>query len=251
LPTHTTIEVPCQQCGAIRVVLDSPSLRAKRSKICHACSLRNQKKPERFVEIPCQQCGKVRSVRDQPSRIAEAGSHCVKCVQSALAEPLDVRLWRRVDFDGPAPSHRPELGPCHLWTGPVNTGPPGTGGYGWIGLGDGTSTTVHRVAWNLHYGRWPDPCALHRCDVRRCVRWEHLFEGTRADNNADMTEKGRNANMKGERNPAHKVTADEVREIRRRYAAGGVTQQELGNEFGLTQGIISHMIVRRTWKSVD
>jgi hypothetical protein len=39
-----------------------------------------------------------------------------------------------------------------------------------------------------------------------------------------------------------------VREIRRRYAAGGVTYRELGVEFGLAPGSIAHVIHGRSWR---
>jgi hypothetical protein len=30
---------------------------------------------------------------------------------------LPERFWKKVDKNGPVPAHRPELGPCWLWTG--------------------------------------------------------------------------------------------------------------------------------------
>lgn len=53
------------------------------------------------------------------------------------------------------------------------------------------TVSAHRVAFALAHGRWPEPQCLHRCDNPRCVRPSHLFEGTQADNLADMRAKGR------------------------------------------------------------
>lgn len=53
---------------------------------------------------------------------------------------------------------------------------------------------AHRVAFTLLVGPIPDgTCVLHRCDTPPCVRPDHLFLGSRADNNRDRHEKGRDA----------------------------------------------------------
>ena len=68
-------------------------------------------------------------------------------------------------------------------------------GYGMIGIGGRIGHKkkhAHRVAWELDHGPIPDGlCVLHKCDNPPCVNTEHLFLGTRADNNRDKTEKGR------------------------------------------------------------
>jgi hypothetical protein len=56
--------------------------------------------------------------------------------------------------------------------------------------------------------------------------------------------------MHGEKHPAAKLTADQVREIRKRYA-DGEKQTYLAGEFGVLQGTISKICLRKTWKDGD
>jgi len=52
---------------------------------------------------------------------------------------------------------------------------------------------------------------------------------------------------RGEANGRAKLTEDNVREIRVRYALGNVSQTVLAREFGVTQGLIGHVVRRRNW----
>lgn len=63
----------------------------------------------------------------------------------------------------------------------------GYGVFGWRGR----NRLAHRVAWELWHGEEPSECILHSCDTPACVRPEHLFEGTQAENLRDMIAKGR------------------------------------------------------------
>lgn len=114
-------------------------------------------------------------------------------VVNALAE----RLWLRVNKNGAVPAHRPELGPCWVYSSPRN-GRGGIYGHKSMEKPDGQAVLVHRLAFFLAHGRWPEPCALHRCDNPPCVKAvddeygpAHVVEGTRTENQHDMTAKGR------------------------------------------------------------
>lgn len=112
-------------------------------------------------------------------------------------------------------------GGCLLWTGPVYR----KTGYGAIKSRTmKLHTTAHRLAWALRHGPIPDGlCVLHRCDVRRCIRDEHLFLGTIADNQRDMSEKGRS--YRGERHWKRKATEGLVREIRGAWTSGNYSSK--------------------------
>jgi hypothetical protein len=48
-----------------------------------------------------------------------------------------------------------------------------------------------------------------------------------------------------------KVTEDQVREIRAEYAAGGISQREIGEKHGIGQVEVSHIVTRRAWSHVE
>lgn len=75
---------------------------------------------------------------------------------------------------------------CWEWTAARSAA-----GYGWF-KGAAGPELAHRVAWRLERGEIQAGLfVLHRCDNPRCVRPDHLFLGTNADNMADMVQKGR------------------------------------------------------------
>ena len=57
---------------------------------------------------------------------------------------------------------------------------------------NGKQTLTHRLAWELANGPIPDGLfVLHSCDNPPCCNIEHLWLGTKGDNNADRDAKGR------------------------------------------------------------
>jgi hypothetical protein len=145
-------------------------------------------------------------------------------------QPIDIRFRRWINLDGPLPAHRPELGPCWLWTGAIRKD-----GYGAFQI-QAKAEMAHRVAFYIAEGRWPDPCALHHCDTPLCVRRTHLFEGTKADNTADMV---------GKRRSTPRILTDEkVAEMVERKARGE-TQTAIAEALGVSQALVSLTLKRR------
>ena len=156
-------------------------------------------------------------------------------------KPLEERFWSKVKkTDG-----------CWLWTGAKRFY-----GYGHLGVGKRGEGNIaaHRLSYALAHGVIPPGMhVLHRCDNTSCVRLSHLFLGTHTDNMRDMMKTGRsywrkNPKYAGENCAVSKLTKGDVRIIRERYAKGGVTQTQLGKEYGVKQTTISMIITSNTWK---
>lgn len=136
---------------------------------------------------------------------------------------------------------------CHEWQGCRQRK-----GYGRFGITPGQTVQAHRFAYELAYGSFPeDLCVLHRCDNPACCNPEHLFLGTRIDNNVDMRAKGRGSTpplLRGTRNPRAKLTEADVLEIRRRHATREFKTVDLAAGFGVSTHAIEAITSRRNWK---
>lgn len=148
------------------------------------------------------------------------------------------RFWSHIDRSGGIDS-------CWEWQRYTDKA-----GYGRVAF-DGRLQSTHRVAWQIVNGPIPqglDVC--HHCDNRACCNPRHLFLGTHADNMSDMVAKRRSARHTGIENGRAKLTPDDVREIRRIYAAGETSQQEIANHYGMYQTTISKIVRHVSWPDV-
>jgi hypothetical protein len=128
---------------------------------------------------------------------------------------------------------------CWLWTGARDSS-----GYGSFGINE-ERWRASRLAYHFFRGVIPEGAhVLHRCDVRLCVNPNHLFLGDNAINLADMRAKGRQ--VRGEQQGASRLTQQQVREIKRRIAAGDC-KPRIAADFGVTRGAIWHIAVGNTW----
>lgn len=168
-------------------------------------------------------------------------------------EMTDAYLARRLErFTMPEPNTG-----CWLWTGCVDEF-----GYGRFTI-RGKRFRAHRLAYRLAFGSPRQPVVMHRCDVPRCVNPAHLKEGTRGDNNRDRHEKGRDARLFGDANPARhhprpcgvatgtaRLDDDSVRMIRQQMSEGA-DRHELATRYGVHPETVRRVAARKCWRHVQ
>lgn len=139
---------------------------------------------------------------------------------------------------------------CLIWPFGRNAG-----GYGVLCGAEKDRQLAHRWACEQVHGPAPSPehHAAHSCGNGQngCVAPNHLRWATPTENVADAREHGTLAALhyQGERHPQAKLTAQDVREIRRRLAAGEVAA-ELANTFGVSRANIYSIKGGYTWPEV-
>ena len=176
-----------------------------------------------------------------------AGGMCRRHYDNQRRTGSVIGLQRR--YPGKSPAEKLWLytrkGPnCWEWTaGRISSG------YGLLSA-DGRRILAHRFSYELHIGPVPDGVfVLHRCDNRLCIRPDHLFLGTQADNVADMEAKGRDhkRGQPGEQNNQARIDAAAVRAIR----ATRDPAWKVAAAFGVSRGLIYAIRQRRLWKHIE
>ncbi len=170
------------------------------------------------------------------------------------------RVWEKVDHNGPVPAHCPQLGPCWIWLAYCDHK-----GYGRLNIGHHVNGVysnkleyAHRLTWEQTHGPVPAHLwVLHKCDNPQCVRPTHLFLGTVQDNNADRHAKGGyQTQAKGTGVFAHKLTAEDVKEIRavcvpgKNWHYSKNSYSDLARKYGVTYHAIRLIVLRKNWKHV-
>lgn len=185
--------------------------------------------------VLCLHCGTTFTPRAVGRLEQQAGIRHLYCSRACYEEVrsgeshVGDRFWSKVN----------KTPTCWLWTATRSRE------YGQFWKPDGTRILAHRMAWELTHGPIPDGLFVcHNCpggDNPLCVRPDHLFLGTQADNIRDMTSKGRH--------PFAKITPEQAREIKA-LLASGVGPTAIAARFELSRSGVKAIQRGSTWKHI-
>lgn len=115
---------------------------------------------------------------------------------------------------------------------------------------------AHRVSWWLFYGDDPGLMEVcHACDTPPCVRPDHLFLGTQADNLRDMYKKGRNdcshlpKFLNGEANINAVITKEDAAKIKR-LLRDGHRKTDIASYLNVSVHVVKNIARGATWNHV-
>ncbi|WP_312595429.1 HNH endonuclease [Brevundimonas sp.] len=135
---------------------------------------------------------------------------------------------------------------CWLWSAGAMPD-----GYGCV-RPNGRTLLTHRLAYEARHGVGAASGHLvrHRCDTPACVNPDHLVIGTPAQNSRDAVDRGRMA--RGEKVAGSRLTETDVRAIRAAYVPHSkhANQRALARHYGVDQGTIMQLLLRKTWRHV-
>ena len=188
------------------------------------------------IEKQCKLCGKTFNAplwRETTKAKLGPQKFCNKTCASRGGRAVDpkVRAMQKVKHEGT----------CWLWQGEITNE-----GYGrlWVNR---KMQSAHRLMYEWNKGKLqPGQLVMHTCDNTACVNPDHLLAGTLSQNSQDMLHKGRSGNAKLKPTQVRNI-ADRVRDKEPKWAL----YKPIAKEFGVSEAVIYHIHVGRTWHKVS
>ena len=201
------------------------------------------------ITIICAYCG--RPFFAKPYIALRPRACCSEICACAIktTDPIK-RFWSKVDKRGPDE--------CWPWLAGK-----GKDGYGSFTAASRKTIGAHCFAYILAHGPIPKRLqVLHSCDNPPCCNPAHLWLGTALDNNRDSATKRRRAYgerhgshvhpervARGERNGNARLKTADILHIRE-MCQQGMTETKIAHLFNISQGVVSRIILRKSWKHI-
>jgi hypothetical protein len=126
-------------------------------------------------------------------------------------------------------------------------------GYGKFSLNRSKWIFAHRFSYEyFNHNISDDLFVCHKCDNRKCVNPKHLFLGTAKDNMVDCKNKNRTYKPKGILMPGHKLTNDDVIQIKKEllnYSYGDCVK--LSKKYNVDSRTISNIKTGINWNHIQ
>lgn len=203
---------------------------------------------KRHSEETKRKISKAKIGRPSPRRGIRLSKETCQKISNSLnkyhAKTLKQRFWSKAK-KGPT---------CWLWQGNKNNG------YG-VFYFKGKPISAHRFSYELANGPIPTGLrVIHQCNEKSCINPAHLFLGTQGDNLRDAISKGRwrPGCHRGEQIGTSKLTAEQVREIKRLYRGDKrlhpnreLSLAEVGERFNVSGSTVHLIITGKRWSHVE
>lgn len=156
-----------------------------------------------------------------------------------LPSHIERRFWSHVQIDEG----------CLLWLG--TTFPNGYGAFSYTLDGKKYRGLAHRLMFAI-LRQQPVQNVLHSCDVKLCVRIDHLSEGSQSENVQQAVDRGLFVPKvsRGEKHGRAKLTEEKVR-VMRELRDMGASLRQLRVAFDTPHSTVCNIVSGRTWRHVD
>lgn len=131
--------------------------------------------------------------------------------------------------------------PCTEWVGKTNRD-----GYGYLNIrrpGDKWRLrTAHRLAFEMATGAPAEGLVLHRCNNRKCINPEHLYDSDHAQNMRDRAASGNNRSGRDRLTPE---LVSQIRELCKKKP-----QRAVADLLGLPKSTVGDVMSGKCWKDM-